>query len=361
MTKNNILNYINNSPLIYENPSVNFANMSEEQLLEFVDGVKDTRSDKEKHSYKIISVDSFQAAKQYEHYAPTWCIFQSEDVFYEETHQGACHFIFCKRDDADEYRQIAFGEGYPYDNYGMSFIAVLLSKENRVVSVTSRRNWDEDYDHYLNNQQLKEALGIDLFLKTINDKPIRLLHISDTHNRHNELSNLPDADVIIHSGDISHNGTEDEVLDFLNWFIELPYQHKIFVTGNHDLCLWDAEGIEDLPDNVHFLQDKSVVIDGVKFFGLAYNHSEELIPHDTDVVITHEPPVMILDESSGIHWGNAPLKTRIMEIKPRYHFFGHAHESYGIQKLEGIVFSNASLLDDKNRLVRKPRLIQIQS
>ena len=50
-----------------------------------------------------------------------------------------------------------------------------------------------------------------------------------------------------------------------------------------------------------------------------------------------------------------------MEIKPRYHFFGHAHESYGIQKQEGIVFSNASLLDDKNRLVRKPRLIQIQS
>ena len=360
MTKNNILNYINNSPLVYENPSVNFANMSEEQLLAFIDGIKDTRPYKGKHSYKIISVDSFQAAKQYEHYAPTWCIFQSEDVFYEETHQGACHFIFCKRDDADEYRQIAFGEGYPYDNYGMSFIAVLLSKENRVVSVTSRRNWDEDYDHYLNNQQLKEVLGIDLFLKTINDKPIRLLHISDTHNRHNELSSLPDADVIIHCGDFTEQGSEEEVLDFLNWFIELPYQHKIFVTGNHDLCLWDAEGIEELPENVHFLQDKSVVIDGVKFFGLAYNHPEELIPNDTDVVITHEPPVMILDESSGIHWGNAPLKNRIMEIKPRYHFFGHAHESYGIQKLEGIVFSNASLLDDKNRLVRKPRLIQIQ-
>ena len=147
MTKNNILNYINNSPLIYENPSVNFANMSEEQLLAFIDGGKDTRPNKGKHSYKIISVDSFQAAKQYEHYAPTWCIFQSEDVFYEETHQGACHFIFCKRDDADEYRQIAFGEGYPYDNYGMSFIAVLLSKENRVVSVTSQQTWDEDYDH----------------------------------------------------------------------------------------------------------------------------------------------------------------------------------------------------------------------
>ena len=72
------------------------------------------------------------------------------------------------------------------------------------------------------------------------------------------------------------------------------------MTGNHDLCLWDAECIEELPENVHFLQDKSVVIDGVKFFGLAYNYPEELIPDDTDVVITHEPPVMILDEWSVI-------------------------------------------------------------
>ena len=54
MTKNNILNYINNSPLIYENPSVNFANMSEEQLLAFIDGIKDTRPYKGKHSYNTM-------------------------------------------------------------------------------------------------------------------------------------------------------------------------------------------------------------------------------------------------------------------------------------------------------------------
>lgn len=108
-------------------------------------------------------------------------------------------------------------------------------------------------------------------------------------------------DVIVHSGDISNSGTEEEVLDFLNWFIRLPYPHKIFVTGNHDLCLWEAEGIEDLPGNIHFLQDKGVEIGGVKFFGIAYNHSEAMIPADTDIVVTHEPPVMILDQSSGIH------------------------------------------------------------
>ena len=188
---------------------------------------------------------------------------------------------------------------------------------------------------------------------------MKILHLSDTHGLHHRIKEMPEADVIVHSGDISNNGTEEEVVDFLNWYIELPYQHKIFITGNHDLCLWDAEDIEELPGNVHFLQDKGVEIDSLKFFGIAYNHSEELIPIGTDIVITHEPPVMILDKSAGTHWGNASLRNRILEIKPRYHLFGHAHDGYGINKQDGIVFSNAALLDDMNRLVRKPKLFKI--
>lgn len=52
---------------------------------------------------------------------------------------------------------------------------------------------------------------------------MKILQISDTHNRHQQLTNLPDADVIVHCGDFTDMGTEDEVLEFLNWFIELPY------------------------------------------------------------------------------------------------------------------------------------------
>ena len=88
--------------------------------------------------------------------------------------------------------------------------------------------------------------------------------------------------MVVHCGDVSHEGTEEEVLDFLNWFIDLPYPHKIFVTGNHDLCLWNAESIEDLPDNLLFLRYEIVTIDGVKFFGLGYNHPEALIPEGMD-------------------------------------------------------------------------------
>lgn len=187
-----------------------------------------------------------------------------------------------------------------------------------------------------------------------------ILHISDTHRLHGRLGAMPPADVLVHSGDFTDNGTEAEVLDFLNWFIALDYPHKIFVVGNHDLCLWDAEGIEDLPANVHFLQDHGVTIDGVKFFGLGYNHPENLIPKsDLDVLVTHEPPLEILDYSMGIHWGNLPLRERMKLVKPQLHLFGHTHESYGITNHDGTIFSNASLLDDYNKLVNSPRLIQV--
>lgn len=172
---------------------------------------------------------------------------------------------------------------------------------------------------------------------------MKILQISDTHNKHHLLVNLPEADVIVHYGDFTDNGTEKEVLDFLNWFIMLPYKHKIFVTGNHDTCLWNAEAIEDLPKNVHFLQDSECKIEGISFFGLAYNHSEQVIPPDADVLVSHEPPFMILDKDNNIHWGNADLKKKILEVKPRYHLFGHIHGAYGTEKHHGIVFSNAAL------------------
>lgn len=189
---------------------------------------------------------------------------------------------------------------------------------------------------------------------------MKIVQISDTHGQHRLLCDLPEGDVLIHCGDITENGTEEEVLDFLNWFIDLPYQHKIFVAGNHDLCLRDADGIEDLPDNIHFLQDCGINIDGSKFFGICYDHPEAAIPVGTDIVITHEPPMNILDKTGDISWGNFFLWKRIMEVRPKYHLFGHAHSAQGVLKKNGIVFSNASLLDDSKNLIFSPKIFNIE-
>ena len=40
---------------------------------------------------------------------------------------------------------------------------------------------------------------------------MKILHLSDTHGLHHRIKEMPETDVIVHSGDISNNGTEEEV------------------------------------------------------------------------------------------------------------------------------------------------------
>lgn len=94
-----------------------------------------------------------------------------------------------------------------------------------------------------------------------------ILHISDTHGKHHQLRELPLADILVHSGDFTMAGTEDEAIDFLEWFIDLPHRHKILVAGNHDDCL-RGESIEGLPDNCHYLDCSGVTIHGITFYGI---------------------------------------------------------------------------------------------
>lgn len=98
-------------------------------------------------------------------------------------------------------------------------------------------------------------------------RSLSILHISDTHNRHRAMGTLPAADVLVHSGDITMNGTEQEVLDFLEWFCDLPHRHKLFIAGNHDSCLYGAT-IEGLPAGCHYLCYSSVMIEGICFYGV---------------------------------------------------------------------------------------------
>ena len=38
---------------------------------------------------------------------------------------------------------------------------------------------------------------------------MNILHLSDTHGAHRSLGSLPEADVIVHSGDITMNGSNE--------------------------------------------------------------------------------------------------------------------------------------------------------
>lgn len=91
---------------------------------------------------------------------------------------------------------------------------------------------------------------------------MKILHLSDTHSKHRSLQNLPSADIVIHSGDVSFAGSEDEIMDFMKWFGALPYKYKIFIAGNHDDCLFGAN-IDGLPENCFYLCNSEITIEGL--------------------------------------------------------------------------------------------------
>ncbi|MBQ1409511.1 MAG: metallophosphatase domain-containing protein [Bacteroidales bacterium] len=197
-----------------------------------------------------------------------------------------------------------------------------------------------------------------------------ILHLSDTHGKHRELADMPPADVLVHSGDFTLAGGDMEVLDFIEWLCDLPYQHKIFISGNHDDCMLDA-ALEGLPDDVHYLADSGITIDGVTFYGAPMfvgmvdgdlreiEHYEE-IPNGVDVLITHRPPLGILDSIDGkIYYGSSMLLDKVKTIRPKLHLFGHVHGAYGSTAWNGTSFSNAALADWKYNLRYSPQIIDL--
>lgn len=196
---------------------------------------------------------------------------------------------------------------------------------------------------------------------------MKLLHISDTHNQHESLLNLPEADVLIHSGDLTFAGSKDELDAFFDWFVKLPYKHKIFIAGNHDDCLLDYE-IDKLPKNIFYLNNSLINIEGVNFYGLPmfmhdvmtdeYDKQIQAISTNTNVLISHQPPHSILDKAGKINYGNRNLLQKVLAIKPQYHLFGHIHDAYGMTQYEDTHFSNAAILNEKYEQTNKPIIIE---
>lgn len=203
--------------------------------------------------------------------------------------------------------------------------------------------------------------------------PIDILHLSDTHGQHKNLKSLPEADVIVHSGDFTFAGSEEEAYDFMNWFCNLPYKHKIFIAGNHDMCMYGADHIDGLSRNVHYLYNNSVVIDGIKFYGIPMFMEDRMdgnldvfinnIPDDTDVLITHMPPKGTCDLANygkgPEHRGNATLAELLKKLHPTCHLFGHEHDAYGKTIKENVIYSNACVVDSRYNLINNPTIINI--
>ncbi len=208
---------------------------------------------------------------------------------------------------------------------------------------------------------------------------MRIVAISDTHGQHEKLD-LPGGDLLIHAGDISGRGEEQEVENFLLWVAKQNFAHKLFIAGNHDFYFereTEAEIRIKIPKEIIYLKDEGATINGLKFWGSpvtpwffdwAFNRRRgheiarhwEMIEVDTDILVTHGPMFRRLDRNSkGEHVGCKDLLLRSKELKLKTHIFGHIHEAYGTMESDGIKFINASVVNERYELINEPIVIDL--
>jgi Icc-related predicted phosphoesterase len=89
--------------------------------------------------------------------------------------------------------------------------------------------------------------------------------------------------------------------------------------------------------------------------GMEIKRHWDLIPIDTDVLITHGPPMGIRDLcANGERVGCEDLLQAIISIKPRIHAFGHIHEGQGTTRVDKTIFVNACCLDERYNPAHDP-------
>lgn len=208
---------------------------------------------------------------------------------------------------------------------------------------------------------------------------MKFVCISDTHNRHENLAfDGTEGDVLVHTGDFTDFGNLKKVKNFIGWFQEQPFPLKILIAGNHDVSLDEnaigaKSKIKEVIDryvknneNIIYLDESGHIIDGVKVWGSAYTfggptkwafqyHNEKeaeerwsKIPEDTDILLTHGPPLGILDEYQGQKLGCPVLYKHVIErVRPAFHCFGHVHNQHGVKTKGSTVFINSAMVRDE--------------
>lgn len=200
------------------------------------------------------------------------------------------------------------------------------------------------------------------------------------------------CDILVHTGDIDARDLVD-IIHFNKWFSKQDTKHRVFVPGNHDFFFESHLLLcRDTMTGTHVLVNNSVIIEGLKFWGspitptffnwafMADRGAEikqywDMIPNDTDVLLTHGPVYGILDyvERSGENVGCKDLLEAVKRVKPMIHACGHIHCSYGEDSIiheeleclnEKAVkrkthFINSALMSERYRIVNKPITIEV--
>lgn len=207
--------------------------------------------------------------------------------------------------------------------------------------------------------------------------------ISDLHGHYPKLEG---GDLLIVAGDLTASDTTDQMYEFYSWLDDQNYAKKIFIGGNHDNALQEcgSDFFLDREDECEYLCDSGTTFKGFKIWGSPWTKTFprmnpkckaftkdteeelmdkfELIPHDTDILITHSPPLGVLDKTiDGRFVGSYALFGWLKYVeRPRIHVFGHIHEAYGQKEFfpsyhnKMMISVNASHMTEHYEPVNKP-------
>ncbi|KAJ9449216.1 UPF0046 protein T07D4.2 [Diplonema papillatum] len=209
-------------------------------------------------------------------------------------------------------------------------------------------------------------------------RKLSVVCISDTHNEQRHIPSVPLADVLIHAGDFTDNGNPEDIQKFNTWLGTQPHKHKFVIAGNHELTMCQAKyermvvagqvsrstprECKRLITNAQYLENEGATVEGVKIWGSPWSpwcssqwgfgarRGEPMdaiwreIPADTDILVTHGPPIghgdLCVDNDRA---GCVDLLRHVTtRVKPKYHLFGHIHEGYGITTNGTTRFVNCS-------------------
>ena len=213
--------------------------------------------------------------------------------------------------------------------------------------------------------------------------------ISDMHGQLN--FNVEESDILICAGDAlpdSGGGMGSAVIQqerfirdkFIPWLEKQPVKDVVLISGNHDWIFEiDIKSVLEFPDNVHYLQDEEIEVQGLRIYGTpqqpifcdwAFNRTPERlemffekIPEGLDILISHTAPYGIMDEVAFPNrqgrFGCKILKKRIEEVKPKHVIFGHFHGCYGVEEIDDITFVNCSVLNEQYYRGKQPIYLEI--
>ncbi len=203
--------------------------------------------------------------------------------------------------------------------------------------------------------------------------------ISDLHG---DFPELEGGDLLIVAGDLTARDRIDELSRFKSWLSIQKYQKIVVVAGNHDGLIQKGLGIGPKSTwetkHLSYLQDSGTEFEGLKIWGSPWTptfydwhfmkeRGEEikkvwdLIPDDTDILITHGPPFGLRDRSmpGTDPCGCMDLLEAVARVRPKLHVFGHIHGGYGVEEALGTIYVNASIMDEGYKPVNKPIRIEL--